>query len=495
MTLSQEEWKQKLSKYGEIELKFQNILDRDFMQINALIQSTLIRLDRSYFSESVSVILRELLVNANRANAKRLYFEKNDIDINKDYLEGMDRFKAEILNYWSERSFFLKDSNYFIRIKLKLKKDETIIIEVINNAPLLEIEKKRILSRIAESDKYKNIMEAYRDNYDSSESAGLGLIMSILLMRNMGLDKSMLHVDSNERETSFRIEIPWQIIPEEVSNQILVRILDEVKMLPSLPQSLTKIIEICQSENMDMKRLVDEIERNPAVSADVLKLANSAGLINYAKKESVAQAVRKIGSNAILKMLYAISAVKIMTNRFGKMEEEWSHAGRTSFFAVRLAKDNNLTKLADSVSIGSLLHDIGKILLLSLEPDGVKLISSFMKNRSTENTKVIEESSIGISHSRLGAMLGEKWNFPEDLIAAIEFHQQPYMAPEPFKKNSEIVYIANMMANRVAGTIHYYSLDEDILREYGIDSREDFESTVEKYERAYQLDLKESNKH
>ncbi|HMZ58639.1 MAG TPA: HDOD domain-containing protein [Leptospiraceae bacterium] len=481
--------KREISLSEPLCIKWKILSDPEFMEISSILQTLLNQWDKLYLAETIMIILRELLINANRAIVKREFFLQRNYNLNSHYDKGMYEFREYILKNWPNNArTIMEDSLYFVSLKISLNEDG-MIFEIMDNCSLHPVEKSRIQSRIQAADKYRNIMEAYKDISDSQESAGLGIIMILKLLNGVGLDSSHFELHEGKEETKFVISFPSEIIPLEISTKMQERIIKEVEILPSLPQALTKIMDICRSPNMDMKKLVDEIEKNPAVSADVLKLANSAGFISRAKPNNLSLAVRKIGSNGVLKMLYAISSLKILNGRYGKMEAEWDHAGRTSFFAGKLAKDFNYAKLLDSVVVGSLLHDIGKILLLSVDSELMSEILLLTKNRATENTKVLEESTIGVSHSKLGAMLAKKWNFPEDLSACIEFHQQPYMAPEEYRTHAEIVYLANLMANKVAGEIYYYSLEEEILNKYGIDSKDKFDRLVKEYEKAYKSEI------
>ena len=60
-----------------------------------------------------------------------------------------------------------------------------------------------------------------------------------------------------------------QIIPIEIVSEIRNKILQEVDMLPSLPESLKKIMEMCNSQNLEFQKLAIEIEKNPALSAEL----------------------------------------------------------------------------------------------------------------------------------------------------------------------------------------------------------------------------------
>ncbi|MCB1143728.1 MAG: HDOD domain-containing protein [Leptospiraceae bacterium] len=479
----------------EIHLQWSFISNKEFMRISSIVYNFLIQFDKQYLSETIFMILKELLMNANRAIAKKEYFLINEMNpvSPEEYNRFMLQFKSEFLTKWEDQKDFLERGKEKVFLDIE-EKSSSLHFIVRNTTKLFEIEKQRILARFEKSDEYSNIIDAYRGMGDSQESAGLGIIMSILLLRNIGLGRDNLTLKTTEHFTSIELMIPKEIISIDISQKINEKIINEVQMIPALPDSLSQIIALCSSPEVDMNKLVDSIERNPSVSAEILKMANSPIFNTRVKSKTLSQAVKKIGTKAILKILYAISTMKVMNNRYTRLENQWEHSQRTSFYSNYILKDYKLLKLSDSVVVGALLHNIGKFILLSLDKDFLPFLSDLTKNRATENTKVIEEATVGVSYSKLGSMLANKWNFPIDLCVAIEYHQQPYMAPPEFRRNAEIVYLANMLAVRTSGAIHFYSLDENILKSFQIHNQSDFEKLSEKYEKLYQIELREMEK-
>jgi putative nucleotidyltransferase with HDIG domain len=465
--------KQKVIEENEIEITFRYITDEDLQQIYSLLQNILQKVGKIYLCEYIFMMLKEILVNSIRASAKREYFFRNSLNPEnpEDYKIGIVKFKNEIILNWSDHIGFLNHSKYFIVLRFTFGGD--VVIEVINNSPLVEHERSRIEARLNAAEKYKNILEAYSDLSDSQESAGLGIVMTILLLRSIGLEKSSFKIETIDGHTISSISIPAQIIPVEIVSEVRDKILHEVDMLPSLPKSLQKIMEMCNSENLDFVKLAAEIEKNPALSADLLKLSNSSSFITRTSVNTILQAIKIVGSANVLNMLYAVSSYKVIKEKFPRMEKEWAHANKTSIYAVKIAEDFGIGNL-ESINVGALLHDIGKILLLSVEGELFNSIQELTKNLQMDNSRALEEASIGISHSELGTLLANKWNYPEELSAIIEYHQDPFAAPAKYKRSVEVVYLANILANKMETEVNFYSFDMDVLHSFNIYSIEDF---------------------
>ena len=135
------------------------------------------------------------------------------------------------------------------------------------------------------------------------------------------------------------------------------------------------------------------------------------------REEAVKLLETKIKSENMRKHFYASEVVlRSLALRLGKNEEEWGIAG--------------------------LLHDIGKIVFLATldNRDVFERIAESRDNRSVINLEEIEQ---GANHALVGSMLAQKWNFPEDLCEAIEFHLEGLKAdglPIP-PASSQVEYV------------------------------------------------------
>ncbi len=126
-----------------------------------------------------------------------------------------------------------------------------------------------------------------------------------------------------------------------------------------------------------------------------------------------------------------------------RMQFLWDHSYKVAFFAFYLAKKFNLKEALEDVYIGGILHDLGKILTFSINPEIVTKMN-FLCQEKGISIKVIEEISAGYNHSLIGAALARKWNFPEKFIFAIENHHSPELADNNMKPYIYCIYFANI---------------------------------------------------
>lgn len=163
--------------------------------------------DQAHLFNFLSYSTLELLSNANKANAKRIYFKENKLNIENenDYSSGMANFRAALtgnkIHYMSE----LETS--FLQINLFLSNEGVITVRVSNNTQITATEYQRIQDKIEIAKHYKSMDEAL-SCVDQTEGSGLGIIIIILMLKELGLDENHLHFDTKNNETIATIEIP-----------------------------------------------------------------------------------------------------------------------------------------------------------------------------------------------------------------------------------------------------------------------------------------------
>jgi hypothetical protein len=164
---------------------------------------------QSRLRDNIIYCIQELVVNAKKANTKRVYFVEKGLDLNdeNDYRVGMATFKDETLaniDYYLELQ---RQQGLYIKLILHLK-DNVITIEVRNNAMITAAELERIRGRIIQARQYNDIDEALIELLDDTEGAGLGLVILVLMMKKLGLGEESFDILRSSAETIARIVIP-----------------------------------------------------------------------------------------------------------------------------------------------------------------------------------------------------------------------------------------------------------------------------------------------
>jgi hypothetical protein len=169
--------------------------------------------NQGYLFNYLQYCLFELLDNASKANAKRIYFKEHNLNINdeNDYKNGMKDFKDTLnentLHYQNE----LEAGK--LKVHLLLTADDIISITVTNNTKITDSEYKRIIEKIDKTKIYNTMADAIND-IDQTEGSGLGIITVLIMLKKLGLASDHLKFKTTDSETIATIEIPKDTLEE-----------------------------------------------------------------------------------------------------------------------------------------------------------------------------------------------------------------------------------------------------------------------------------------
>lgn len=181
--------------------------ERDY--IDTILDGYLQRAGREDLKNQLSYCIHELAGNAKKANTKRVYFLERGLNIESEaeYYIGMNNFKEETIGNIDHYITKLRKYGFFMKFQFQIT-GNWIKIAVRNNAQLLPVEETRIKKKLSAANKYRDMTEAYADIEDSSEGAGLGLVMMLLMLKNIGIERNLLSIFPKQRETVALLTIP-----------------------------------------------------------------------------------------------------------------------------------------------------------------------------------------------------------------------------------------------------------------------------------------------
>jgi len=159
--------------------------------------------------EPLSFCVRELAVNAKKANTKRLYFEVRNLDPRSpsDYHRGMLGFKRDTLDDQDQYLRLLKDRGFTVKIEF-LKWQDTCSVAVRNSVEVLPAELERVRDKIEKAHRYASLEVALGEVLDESEGAGLGIVVLILMLKRLGFTGDFFQFYTVGGETVARIVLP-----------------------------------------------------------------------------------------------------------------------------------------------------------------------------------------------------------------------------------------------------------------------------------------------
>ncbi len=446
---------------------------------------------QNQIKDRIAYCMKELAVNAKKANTKRVFFKERGLDLDdpEEYEQGMRDFKQETLNNIQHYLELQKKEGLYIKVVFH-GREKTFTISVHNNVLISRKEQMRVYDRIARARAFETMEEALSTVLDDSEGAGLGIVIMVLMLKKIGLDEDAFDIDVVDSETVARITVPFSQIHVEDLDSLSREIVAEIDELPQFPDNVVYLQKLISDPDSEVADIARQISMDPSLTAELLKLVNSAAFMYQKRVDNIVEAVKLAGMRNLQAMLYQYGTQLLLDKGQRWL---WDHSYQAAFYAYTLARYVLKNKaILDDVYVGGILHDMGKIIFSSVHPELLAKIERFTKNRNIDRD-LLEDLSAGLNHAEIGALIGEKWNFPEILIAAIRHHHEPYSGPKDFAEVIDTVYLANAMCDIEKQALVYEQLDHAALRRFNIVSEEQFTQIHGRLKTAFNREKEQSD--
>ncbi len=232
------------------------------------------------------------------------------------------------------------------------------------------------------------------------------------------------------------------------------REVEDIGALPTLPEIPMQVLQMVSNEDSSMEDISRIVERDPALTANILKVANSAYYGMAQKVASLQLALALLGMNEIINIVMGLSIVRTFSSRgrsnIFNRTQFWRHSFGCASAARMLARDLQFdTGGVDFVA--GLLHDIGKLIMDQYLHAKLKDIQ---KLRQKEDMTPLEAEVriMGVDHAMLGSWLGQRWQLPAPLLEAIAHHHRPLdvlALPTPSRQPAltALVHLADILAH------------------------------------------------
>lgn len=204
-----------------------------------------------------------------------------------------------------------------------------------------------------------------------------------------------------------------------------------IKDLQALPSTTLQLMRLLDDDTVEASEVLVVIEKDPSLTANLLKLCNSSYYGLRRQVASAREALVLLGNKTIVTLAFATSMGDILRgplSAYGLDRNKlWHHALGTALGASYLMEATGAGKEKEVAFTAGLVHDIGKLILnrpLKKEMDALDGVCDF------ECLLEAERSTLGFDHAEAGAMLGENWNFPASLVEIIRYHHSPEKAEQ-----------------------------------------------------------------
>jgi len=224
-----------------------------------------------------------------------------------------------------------------------------------------------------------------------------------------------------------------------------LRIISKIQTLPSISGVAIKVLELLDDPDSSAEEVQKILRLDPGLTANILKLTNSAyfGLPN--KVGSVQQAVVMLGWKRLIRIVLSTCVNAVMDKPIPGYDlppgELWRHSVAVSVTAEGLMKELNLG-VDDEIFTAALLHDLGKLVMWEFVAEDLESIRLTAERGIP--FQMAEREVLGTDHAEIGGMLMESWSFPPRFVDAVRWHHEPDSAENP-STLIDIVHVANVL--------------------------------------------------
>ncbi len=231
----------------------------------------------------------------------------------------------------------------------------------------------------------------------------------------------------------------------ELTPDALVAGITDLVTLPEIALRIAAMVDDPTSSAADIGR---EISQDAALTARLLRIANSPALGQHGKIATISRAITVLGVRQVRDLAVGLTAIRSFDgigNELVTMESFWRHSVLCAVAAGQIAGRRERVR-DDTSFVAGLLHDIGQLVLLNRAP-ALERAALLMSIDSADDRGLFlcEREVVGFDHGAVGAALARNWAMPRSLQECIEFHHEPQRA-QAHALEVATVHVANSVA-------------------------------------------------
>lgn len=217
----------------------------------------------------------------------------------------------------------------------------------------------------------------------------------------------------------------------------------EAKDIFVLPDAVIQIKRLIDDHATDMEDIAAVINYDPALTVQILKIANSA-LYKFPKKiDSIAKAIQVIGTNSVYDLVVACSICKTFKeiNRdVVDLERFWENAVYCGLLSKYFAEKLGM-KESERLFVSGLLHNIGELVMIRFNPDIAQKCAMI---NETETPVMLQQKYLDATYAEIGATLVKMWGIPKEIYKPIG--NQHFTLNKPQSQDDKVIQLSYVMA-------------------------------------------------
>ena len=252
-------------------------------------------------------------------------------------------------------------------------------------------------------------------------------------------------------------------------------ILERIDFLPVFNKTAQKAMQLLLDNETTNKDIAEVIKYDSGLTANILRLANSAYFAHAIEIKDLTGAINYLGRDKMFQMLSLSTASKYFKNHSKGYEmlqgELWRHSVSTGVICEHLSFLEPTINKATLFTAG-ILHDVGKIILSTWVSDLWNDILYLIEKQRYDFISA-EKKILGFTHSVVGGAILQRWLFSDDIIQAARYHHEGKIHNNPVVRITRIAdYLSITMGYMTNEDNMLYQGYEDILNYYQIQSKD-----------------------
>lgn len=240
---------------------------------------------------------------------------------------------------------------------------------------------------------------------------------------------------------------------------------DKPHLLPNIPEVVQDLIATFNDPDPDIFRIIDDLSRDPVLSAKVLRLANSSRFGGVREIASVKEASIRLGLERLRTLVIASGLISATTGLPGiDLKKFWENSFLTAELCRQLAVSAGLP--AEQQFTCGMLHDIGLLILVVSHP---KEADDIMALTSRQGRVKAEQAVLGFTSAEIGAELARRWQFPLTVVKGLKHQFSPLNGD--FSPEAALVYLSTWLVEQGGGAEARPEWSENLAMTLGVQLR------------------------
>jgi HD-like signal output (HDOD) protein/CheY-like chemotaxis protein len=235
-------------------------------------------------------------------------------------------------------------------------------------------------------------------------------------------------------------------------SQAVQALIAKMRRVPSPPTIYFQVLSEMQSPHASLERIGGIISQDPAITAKVLQLANSAVFGLQLRVIQPLEAVIYIGletTRSLVLMAHTFSSFDQLQLPGFSIDRLWGHCVLAGRFAREIAQiESGDPEIVEQAFAAGLLHDIGKLLFAANLPEAFRRALALAREQQRSLWEA-ESQVLGACHAELGACLLGIWGLPAPIVEAVALHHYPAQLSEHGFCPLTAVHVADVLAHEL----------------------------------------------